>query len=121
MSAGHIFGLSSDGEIFVFKTSNLLQQPEAVECYIDTKFRAITLAEDEQLLGLKSIKGGLIVSSNKGNLYFNATTFMLERLHQYSNYQIASAVGSPLSHDSIEYVTSAGSLVLTADFELFEV
>ena len=38
LSAGHTFGLSADGWIFVYKTSNLIQKADATECYLEAKF-----------------------------------------------------------------------------------
>jgi hypothetical protein len=59
LSSGHVYGLSSDGYVFVFKTSNLLQNPEANECLLDTKFRIA-----EQATDMVTVKGGIIVETN---------------------------------------------------------
>jgi hypothetical protein len=38
ISAGIIYGLGSDGFVYVFRTSNLLQKPDATECLFQSKF-----------------------------------------------------------------------------------
>ena len=90
MSAGHIFGLSKQGVVYIFRTSNLLQAPEATECYLDTHFTVFTaLNEGEEAVGLKTVKGGIIVSTSmERNFYVNATTFMLERFNPYAIYEL---------------------------------
>lgn len=70
--------------------------------------------------GLKAFKGGLIVSTSERNLFFNASTFMLERLNTRSHYELPSGIECPFDTNSQEYVSSAGSLILTPDFALYE-
>jgi hypothetical protein len=58
LSAGHIYGLAADGNVYLFRTSNLLRSADPSECHFVTKFFAV-----KQPIGFKSIKGGLVVSS----------------------------------------------------------
>ena len=71
-SAGYVYGLSSSTEeIYVFRTSNLLATPEAIECTFEMKFklqdtpmleRARATNQTLQMV-MTSIKGGLLVTS----------------------------------------------------------
>lgn len=58
-SAGHVYGLSKTGTVFVFRTSNLLLTPDATECTLEAKVQAAHSGYK-----MMSIKGGLLVQSD---------------------------------------------------------
>lgn len=76
ISAGLVYGLSTNGTVFVFRTSNLVTSSDVTECTLDTK---IQVAQG----GYKmiSIKGGLLLKPEKfaDYIYLNTTTFMINR------------------------------------------
>ena len=106
----------------MFRTSNLLQAPEASDCHLDTHFQVFTpLDEHETATGFKTVKGGIIFSTSHGrNFYMNATTFMLERFNPYAVYELHPAVPCPFSAGVIDYATSGGVLIMTVDGELYD-
>lgn len=54
-----MYGLSKDGYIFVFRTSNLLLQPDATECRLDTKFKVLDSGKS-----IITVRGGILVESD---------------------------------------------------------
>ena len=88
-SSGLVYGLSATTqEIYVFRTSNLVANPEAQECIFEMKFplrETALLAESRANnitldMTMTAVKGGLLVqyqsSSHFGELvYYNTTTF----------------------------------------------
>lgn len=76
-----MYGLSKDGYIFVFRTSNLLIQPDATECRLDTKFKVLDSGKS-----ITTVRGGILVESDHEKVYLNASTFMLQRHSVISEY-----------------------------------
>lgn len=115
LSSGHVYGLSTDGYVFVFKTSNLLQNPEASECFLDTKFRVANKATD-----MATVKGGIIVKTDQGSLFLNASTFMVNRHTRSAVYELPKPVVCPFSTNIHEFKTTHTSLLLTENMEIYE-
>lgn len=70
---------------------------------------------------MTAIKGGLVVSSDQSSLYFNCSTFVINRFSTDVVYDVPSGIPCPFSHDLREMTTPQNSLVLGSDFRLFEV
>lgn len=94
VSAGITYGLSSDGFVSVFRTSNLLQKPDASECVFQSKFKAI-----QDPVGILAVIGGVVVSSETHSFYFDTKTLQKKPC--------------PFDHTAKQFLTSQGSLVLT--------
>jgi hypothetical protein len=84
-SAGHVYGLSKTGTVFVFRTSNLLLTPDTTECTLEAKVQAASSGYK-----MISIKGGLLVKSDltADYVYLNTSTFMLNRIKQFPDFEL---------------------------------
>ena len=92
-SSGLVYGLSSSThEIYVFRTSNLVANPEATDCVFEMKFplRAtpmLTAAKENNItleMTMTAVKGGLLVAYSSDTefgelVYYNTTTFSNQR------------------------------------------
>ena len=62
-SAGHIFVLSDDGSVSVFRPSSLVRTAVPTMCKYETKF-GLSYADGTQVSGatwIKAVKGGLLI------------------------------------------------------------
>jgi len=66
------------------------------------------------------VKGGIIVDTENGSLFLNASTFMINRLSRNSNYELPKPVPCPFGTNIYEFKTQTASLILTSKMELFE-
>ena len=100
LSSGHVYGLSDDGYLYVFKTSNLLQSPEATDCYLDTKFKVAESAKS-----MVTVKGGIVIDTEQGSFYLNASTFMINRFARSAQYELPKPKPCPFGTDIYEFKT----------------
>ena len=56
VSAGHTYAITDSGELYVFRTSNLLSSPDPTECRFEAKFKTVDTAAN-----LVAVKGGLLI------------------------------------------------------------
>lgn len=115
LSTSHVYGLSANGNLYVFRTSNLLQSPEAKNCYLETKIKVA-----EQAYNMITVKGGIVIDTDLGSLYLNASTFVVNRFAKNPNYELPKPTKIPFNSRIYEFKTQSTSLILTSSMELFE-
>lgn len=107
---GFIYGATDAGEILMFKTEKLLQNPEMIKCSIQAKLKVHTSEHDTKQLKVVSLKNYLLAVKPDGNLEMYDMTKMNDFLLRPVGYPIKLALDNiKLSNDGVPDILSIKS------------